>query len=189
MATMEHKMQAFIEDWQGKFMNDYLQPTLETQYDKIRESLNRKLQVNPAQAQTNYFTTVDSGDEDAASDRPTSIKMAPRKVQYESKKIPAFGRRHIKQKSSNCNFAQAHLRGLSATGEMNCDVDLKMSTMEKQLDEKALKLKMLREELQIMASDTISQPGCGVGAQPEDDSDLRLSQTQRVSSRRNEMPL
>ena len=41
------------------------------------------------------------------------------------------------------------------------DVDLKMSTMEKQLDEKALKLRMLREELQIMASDTLSQPGGG----------------------------
>ncbi len=37
------------------------------------------------------------------------------------------------------------------------DIDLKMSTMEKQLDEKALKLKMLREELQILASDTLSQ--------------------------------
>ena len=31
-----------------------------------------------------------------------------------------------------------------------------MSTMEKQLDEKALKLKMLREELQILASDSVS---------------------------------
>ena len=50
------------------------------------------------------------------------------------------------------------MRGLSATGGVSSqlldgtDVDLKMSTMEKQLDEKALKLRMLREELQIMAS-------------------------------------
>ena len=59
------------------------------------------------------------------------------------------------------------MRGLSATGRVSshlmdgADVDLKMSTMEKQLDEKALKLRMLREELQIMASDTLSQPGGG----------------------------
>ena len=50
------------------------------------------------------------------------------------------------------------MRGLSATGGVSShfnmmmegtadDVDLKMSTMEKQLDEKALKLRMLREEL------------------------------------------
>ena len=43
MATMEQKLKSFIEEWQGKFMNEYLQPTLETQYDKIRQSLNRKL--------------------------------------------------------------------------------------------------------------------------------------------------
>ena len=44
MANMEHKLKNFIEDWQGRFMNEYLQPTLDTQYDKIRQSLNRKLQ-------------------------------------------------------------------------------------------------------------------------------------------------
>ena len=40
---VEQKLKQFIEDWQGKFMNDYLQPTLDTQYDRIRESLNKKL--------------------------------------------------------------------------------------------------------------------------------------------------
>ena len=55
------------------------------------------------------------------------------------------------------------MRGLSATGGVSSqlldgtDVDLKMSTMEKQLDEKALKLRMLREELQIMASSSETQ--------------------------------
>ena len=45
----------------------------------------------------------------------------------------------------------------SRSGAHACDLDLKMSTMEKQLDEKALKLKMLRDELQLLASDTLSQ--------------------------------
>lgn len=72
------------------------------------------------------------------------------------------------------------------------DVDLKMSTMEKQLDEKALKLRMLREELQIMAiSDTLSCNQQNAGEDPKhhkandlsDDSEMRLSQTQRVSKR------
>ena len=76
-----------------------------------------------------------------------------------------------------------------------------MSTMEKQLDEKALKLKMLREELQILASDTLSQKQDGIqkpypNLRSNDDNsasqvgrrieksdmtdDLRLSQTQKV---------
>ena len=68
---MENKLKTFIEDWQGKFLNDYLQPTLETQYDRIKESLHRKLwknhesrpQSNATPQVQNYFTTVDSAEE------------------------------------------------------------------------------------------------------------------------------
>ena len=78
-------------------MNDFLQPTLETQYDKMKESLNRKLKHHHQKSRRhtvsnlvegttqNYFTTMGSagGDDDDASDRPTSIKAAPRKFYYE----------------------------------------------------------------------------------------------------------
>lgn len=98
---MEQKMKTFVEDWQEKFMQEYLQPTLDVQYDKIRNSLNRKLQRHDQMhqrpqsqvlpiGQQNYFTTAGSDDagckddfNDDASDRPTSIKAAPRKVLYE----------------------------------------------------------------------------------------------------------
>ena len=43
--AMEHVLKNFIEDWQGKFLNEHLQPALELQYDRIRQSFNNKLQL------------------------------------------------------------------------------------------------------------------------------------------------
>ena len=40
---MEHVLRNFIEDWQGRFLQEHLQPALEIQYDRIKQSFNRKL--------------------------------------------------------------------------------------------------------------------------------------------------
>ena len=108
----------------------------------------------------------ESGGDDDVSDRPTSMKNMPRKVVYEDEaegnKSSRLKRHHADKLKNNSSLLQ-HMRGLSATGGVSSqlldgtDVDLKMSTMEKQLDEKALKLRMLREELQIMASSSETQ--------------------------------
>jgi len=77
-------------------------------------------------AVTNQFTTVGSqeeSDEIDVSERPTSIKAAPRKVGYEQLARSLKRSKHSKLKSSK--VVLQHSRG--DTGEL----DLKMSTMEK----------------------------------------------------------
>ena len=170
-------------------MNEYLQPTLEMQYDRIRDSLNRKLMKhsNPqphTKQTTQLFTTVDSLDDN--SERPTSIKAVPRKVLYEEQR-----QRH------KTSHSPIYLTGFQATAASHlpngaANVELKVPTIEKQLNEKEIRLRMLREELQIMASDTLSQPEVGNRMAPTSSQNcgsdsLRLSQTQKVSSRKGNM--
>lgn len=63
---------------------------------------------------------------------------------------------YAKVKSFNNLLGTQGGLSMTASNLEGTDVDVKMSTMGKQLDEKALKLKMLRDELEIMASDTLS---------------------------------
>ena len=121
-------------------MSEQLKPTLEAQYSKIRQSIDRKI----AQNQKSHFVNTAAFSQPSAakpfepsqssnSQAPTPVHVAAeRKLDYERSPVPKMG-----------SLDQKHQE--QSIGKI-------ASTLQLKLDEKARKLAMLREELTEMAN-------------------------------------
>ena len=55
--TMEARLKERMELWQNKVVSDVIEPTLETQYNQMRKSFDKKLELKKQIAQSQTLTT------------------------------------------------------------------------------------------------------------------------------------